>query len=137
MTKATIACEFSRFYIGHMQSRSFLLRTLLLVIVAALSGNRPAPEWQGFSHQSLGITAECAARVLNQFGYVVREDGPKPEGGSIRLMLHTSPVANHSPLILTAYFEGNLRFSSVFMDASDHRVADAVWQGFKRKCGLS
>ena len=107
-----------------------------LMIVLGLSANRLVPEWQGFSHRPLGNTTTCAARVLRQFGHVVRETGRRPESGLIRLRLRAASNTKRSPPILTAYLDGDAGFSSVFIEASNRHIANSAWREFKRQCGL-
>ncbi|KQN04879.1 hypothetical protein ASE85_07795 [Sphingobium sp. Leaf26] len=121
---------------GGMSQRFLGRSAVTLIIMLLLNANRPVPEWQGFSNRPIGFTTRCAARVLSQFGDVVSETGRNPEGGLIRLMLRAAPDTKRSPPVLMAYFDGDANFSSVFMEASNRRVANAVWRGFKRQCGL-
>jgi hypothetical protein len=102
-----------------------------------LHANRLVPEWQGFSKRPLGATAGCAMHVLNRYGHVVREEGAKPEAGSIRLILYPVKGSGRSAPLLTAYFDGDATFTSAFMDAADRQIAGKVWQGFWQQCGLS
>lgn len=122
---------------SEMQGRFLRLSVLAALIAGALSANRTVPEWQGWSRRPLGDTTKCAVGVLGQFGRVAREIGRKPEAGLIRLNLYNSTAPDRSPPILTAYFDGDGGFSSVFMDASDHRKAAAIWSGLRRHCGFS
>ncbi len=118
-------------------SRLFItLSAFSLMILLTLSANRQVPEWQGFSRRPLDKTTTCADRVLRQFGHVVRDTRRKPESGLIRLKLLAASNTTRSPPILTAYFDGDDGFSSVFIEARDRRVANAAWRGFKRECGL-
>lgn len=107
------------------------------VVRRTLSANRTVPEWQGWSRHPRGVTTKCAAGVFGQFGRVTRETGRRPEAGLIRLHLYDLTASHRSPPILNAYLDGDSKFSSIFMDASDRRKADAAWSKLRRPCGLS
>lgn len=120
-----------------MHGRILRLYIVAVFGVGTLCANRAVPEWQGGSRHPLAFTTKCAARVFGQLGRVTRETGRKPEAGIIRLHLHDLKAPYRLPPILTVYLDGDSKFSSVFMDASNHRTADTAWRELRRRCGLS
>ncbi|WCT76588.1 hypothetical protein [Novosphingobium humi] len=117
-----------------MTARSFTLVTLTSIILLLLGGNRSIPKWQGFANISLNSSEKCAADVLSRFGQLEENKGYIPEGGVTRLFIRSFADGKRSRPTLTVSLHGNARFSSVFMDATDDKKADAAWRQLQRQC---
>lgn len=119
-----------------MRRRLLCIITIVTASAVMLGGNRPVPKWQGFSHRPLDSTVNCARHVLQQFGRVSREDGERPEAGSVRLFLHAPKGGKATRPVLTTYFDGDAAFTSAFMDANDPRIADRFWHKLQDECRI-
>jgi hypothetical protein len=114
-------------------------RQLVSVIATVFSltcmGNREVPEWQAFGNRSLSSVVQCTSNALSRFGVVKRKVGDQAEAGRVRLLLHQPSGAPSA--IVTAYIDGDARFASIWMNATDRRIAKAAWAVIKRRCGVS
>jgi hypothetical protein len=105
-------------------------------LLLALPANRPPPDWQGLSNASANGTARCVQKIAGRFAEVRRHDGRKPEQGSIQLLLFDGARSAGRPVI-TVDLDGGPRFSSIMMDATDHRLGRKIWLALRRHCGVS
>jgi hypothetical protein len=115
--------------------RNFIKATLVAASLPLLSGNRVPPEWQATRNVSLASTEHCAANVLDRFGTTRIERGERPEAGKIRMfLLKRSGRTHHARATLT--LNGDVTFSSLWMDSESKKLGRAIWSELKKSCRL-
>ena len=114
------------------------LSAILIVafpVLALTMANRPAPKWQAFARRPLKSVVSCTTTIFARLGTVRQNWGEQPEGGVVRVFM-SSKQSKRGPVI-TAYFEGDRQFTSIWMDATDTRLANAAWRRIRSRCGVS
>ena len=112
-------------------SRILVFAILALTLTTA---NRSVPRWQAYGNRPLKSVVRCASTVFARLGSVRQKWGAEPEAGAVRVFL-TPRQAKHGPVV-TAYFEGDARFTSIWMDATDASLARTAWRRIRSNCGV-
>ena len=108
---------------------------IALPVLVLTIANRPVPKWQAFGNRPLKSVASCTSTVFAGLGTASQKWGEEPEAGAVRVFL-TPKHAKRGPVV-TAYLEGDEKFSSIWMDATDSRLAASAWRHIRSRCGVA
>jgi hypothetical protein len=85
---------------------------------------------------AVGPTEKCVRIQLEQFGRTKVERGDEPEAGKVRLFLVGSSglKSKATAAVYMNYVRGKQSFTSLWMDAANDRLGNAIWRKVKLHC---